>query len=440
MSASLPIWVMEPISEVKRTAVAEKLKLLRAPSSDTQAGDLAAVKRRLREVREYAASHLDELLNELVDVLPDRYPQLKIVTAATAREAVDYVSRVAAGNYVFINNSAVVRRELKPHLLAQGLRVVNSYKQEFDARQQGVADYWDLPRLLDRNLQYEFEVSKRTVGLPPGDDEVREYVALLGVNAVSAADGTVFFLQHFTNIYKDLQRARRVVLVIGLDKLAKDLEAAAFQTRCMGLFGAESMVLEVQPGASVKEPPVEPAELPPGLEGEGRELHVVILDNGRRDLLRSKFRELFLCIGCRACNQRCPVRHSFQVDWVWTPRNYLKQFLDGAIKSIDVCLHCESCRLACPLEIDIPHLMWEAKLDYVRKHGVSVSHMVLGRPELIAKAGSMAAPIANRGLKIKPLRMAMEMAVGVHREVRMPEFHRETFAAWFANRQKGGGR
>jgi len=430
---------MEPVPDSKRSAVAERFKLLKAPGPDVQAGDLAAVKRHLREVREYAADNLEGLEKELTRILPDRYPEVRTRFAATAGEAVEYIQGIAAGKVILTNNSAVVRRELKPQLQARGFTVWNSYRQEFEPTQKGINDYWDLPRLLDRNLSFDFEVSRRLSGLPPANGEVKECVALLGVNAVSAADGTVFFLQHFTNIYKDLERARQVVIVVGLDKLAKDAEDAFFQARCMGLFGAESMLFEVQPG--VPGPGGEPPVLEPSaaLAEKGRELHFLMLDNGRKSLLQSKFRELFLCIGCRACNQRCPIRHSFtEVDWVWTPRNYLKQFLDGAIRSIDVCLHCESCRLACPLEIDLPHLMWEAKLDHVRKHGVPLSHMVLGRSELMAKAGSMVAPLANYGMQIKPVRWAMEVAVGIHREVRMPPFHRETFAAWFAERRKGG--
>jgi L-lactate utilization protein LutB len=196
------------------------------------------------------------------------------------------------------------------------------------------------------------------------------------------------------------------------------------------------MLFEVQPGAnetSGKEPGGLPL-LPPGAE---RGLDHLILDNGRTGLLAGKFHDLFLCIGCRACNQRCPIRHSFaRAGHVWTPRNYLNQFMDGASKSIDGCLHCEGCRLVCPLEIDLPHLMWEAKLDYVVRHGVSFGHKILGRPELIARAGSMAAPLANAALRLRILRRAMEVVPGIHRDVRMPAFHRETFAAWFAGVQK----
>jgi len=50
-----------------------------------------------------------------------------------------------------------------------------------------------------------------------------------GVNAVSADDGTIIFLEHFSNILKDIRQAGKVVLVIGLDKIVPTRADAVFQ-------------------------------------------------------------------------------------------------------------------------------------------------------------------------------------------------------------------
>ena len=437
MKGGPPILIMEPAPLPRLCATAEKLKQI-GGLLPGQGEDLAEVKRRLREIREQAAESVDRLVEELSRTLATFYPGIKVKLAGDSREAVEYVTSVSGGSWVATNHSAVISRELRPGLEANGVKLVNSYFCEFQTKERGIADYWDLPRLTEKNLGFGFEVTRRLTGfLPRNGHQTSEYTALLGVNSVSASDGSVFFLQHFTNIYRDLEAARKVILVVGLDKIVGTAEEAAFQARCMGLFGAESMLFEVQPGAAPALPAERP-EFPPSPSGRERELHVIILDNGRRELAKGKFRELFVCIGCRACNQRCPIRHSFTVNWVWTPRNYLKQFLDRAVRTIDVCLHCEGCRLSCPLEIDLPHLMWEAKLDYVKKHGVPFSHMILGRPELVAKAGSTAAPLSNLALRLRPVRLAMEFTAGIHRRVRMPEFAKETFAEWFSKAQQRG--
>ena len=159
-----------------------------------------------------------------------------------------------------------------------------------------------------------------------------------------------------------------------------------------------------------------------------RELHLIILDNGRTELLQGAFRDLFLCIGCQACNKHCPIRHSFtNINYIWTPRNYLNEFIYGNSSSVDICLHCKACRMECPLDIDLPYLVWLAKRDHITRQGTSFKHKILGRPELLARLGTALAPIANWMMEQKLVRIAMEVLTGVDRRAKLPKFHSKTF-------------
>jgi L-lactate utilization protein LutB len=356
---------------------------------------------------------------------------VSIKTAVNGAQALEYITGISEGiRTVSVNNSSVVDRELKPLLVSNGFTVNNSYFTEFDIKEKTIRDYWDIPALLEKDLAGSFDISVRMEGLArPAGTEVRRYLSVLGVNAASADDGTVFFLQHFSNIFTDLMEAEKVVLIIGLDKIFCSRDDAALVTRCMGTLGMESWLLGIQPRAS------EPAILAqaPLSGSKRRELHVVILDNGRTGLLNTKFNDLLLCIGCRACNRHCPIRHSFaDVDHVWSPKNYLKDFLDKRVDSVDKCIHCEACRLDCPLDIDVPGLMWQAKLDHIGKHGISFYHRILGRPETLARVGTPLAPVANWMVNVRPFRVLMEFAAGIDRNARLPMFHRETFRKWFS--------
>ena len=124
-----------------------------------------------------------------------------------------------------------VTQELKPGLISNGFTVIDSFLDEYDAEGKERLAYWELPHLLDKNLMGTFDVSIKMAGVDSsGTNETKKYLAVLGVNAVSAEDGTVFFMQHFHNIYNDLRQARKIFLVVGLDKIAKNREDAAFQT------------------------------------------------------------------------------------------------------------------------------------------------------------------------------------------------------------------
>ena len=433
MDKDLPIWILEPELAEKRDLSARKL---------FEGGQKAAlipetlriddIKQQLREIREYAHSNINSLAEELKTNLSQKYPQVSVISASDNIEAVRYITEISDGiNTASINNSSIVTQELKPELVANGFTVINSYLNEFDVKERKILDYWDLPHLFDKNLMGTFDVSIKMAGIDrPSVAETKKYLAVLGVNAISAEDNTVFFLQHYSNIHKDLSQAEKIILVVGLDKIVKNRQDAAFQTKCMGIFGMESVLLGIQPKPSGT-PSIAELELPAA--DKERELHIIILDNGRTNLLRGKFSDLFLCIGCRACNKHCPIQHSFtNVDYIWTPRSYLNQFLYGTSRSIDICLHCEACRIECPVDIDLPHLMWEAKIDYISEYGRPFYHKILGRPELLAKLGTPFAPLANRLMGIKLTRIPMEIMTGIDRKTTLPKFHSQTFRKWFS--------
>jgi L-lactate dehydrogenase complex protein LldF len=429
MSKDLPIWIMEPEQTEKRDVAARRLfeggqKTAHIPETVS----IDELKEQLKGVRQYARDNVTSLVEELQSTLSEKYPNVKVKSAADYIEAVTYITGIADGaSTVSTNNSSSVTQELKPKLIENGFTVINSYINEFEVQEKRIRDYWDLPQLLDKNLRGTFDTRTKLAGLP--NIETKKYLAILGVNAVSAEDGTVFFLEHFSNIEKDLRQASKVILVVGLDKIVKTRQEAAFQTQCMGIFGMESVLLGIGPKPS-ELPAIDELNLPPG--DKERELHLIILDNGRTRLLEGKFQDLFLCIGCRACNKHCPIRHSFtDVDYIWTPKNYLTQFLYGTSRSIDVCLHCEACHIECPVDIDLPYLMWQAKLDYVAQHGTSFYHKMLGAPELLGKLGTTFAPIANWVMGQRIIRTPMEFIIGIDRKTKLPTFYHDTFRKRF---------
>ncbi|HVX17734.1 MAG TPA: lactate utilization protein B [Acidimicrobiales bacterium] len=96
------------------------------------------------------------------------------------------------------------------------------------------------------------------------------------------------------------------------------------------------------------------------------ELHVVILDNGRSDLLGTEFEEMLNCIRCGACLNVCPVYrqvggHAY--GWVYsgpmgavlTP--LLAGTTPGAAEVADASTLCGACMDACPVEIPLQDLL-----------------------------------------------------------------------------------
>ncbi len=419
------IFVLEPTAEESQRRAAGTL--IRKESRP----DLESLKAHLKEIRQYSRDHQAPLLEQLNESLK-HHPRLKLVSFPDVKQAVAYIKQIADGmELVSVNKSSVVINELRPELQASGFQVYVRYFTEFKDFDKKVQDYWDLPDLHQKGLVETFGVSQK-LSLA-GSAETRDYLAILGVNAISAEDGSIFFLQHLSNISKDLRQARKVVLVITPEKVVADRQAALFQTRCMGIFGLESILLDLGP----KEIGQYDFEALPVVPGD-RELHVLILDNGRSTLLADGYRELLLCLDCRACARQCPIGlHVGHQGWVWSPKNYLFGFLQGWIPSTEACLHCTRCKEECPLEIDIPSLMWRSQFEHYAQRGRSWRKRLLDNPELLAKVGSWAAPLSNWVKDNRIFRLVMEAVPGIHRRARLPTFHRQTLKEWIKESGRG---
>ena len=105
----------------------------------------------------------------------------------------------------------------------------------------------------------------------------------------------------------------------------------------------------------------------PGQPSGPDEMHVVFLDNGRSDILASKYRDILRCIRCGACQNVCPVYrqasgHGYRAVYggpigaVLSPLLAGENFPDYADLPKASSL-CGACREVCPVDIPIPDLL-----------------------------------------------------------------------------------
>ncbi len=105
------------------------------------------------------------------------------------------------------------------------------------------------------------------------------------------------------------------------------------------------------------------------------EMHVVILDNGRSNLLRGRYREMLACIRCGACLNVCPVYrksggaaygpvYSGPMGAVLLP---LLVGLDEAPSLPHASSLCGACTDACPVKIPLHELLLDLRRDLVEE-------------------------------------------------------------------------
>ena len=136
------------------------------------------------------------------------------------------------------------------------------------------------------------------------------------------------------------------------------------------------------------------------------EYHVIILDNGRTNMLAGQFREMLRCIRCGACMNHCPVYaavggHTY--GWVYP--GPMGSVLTPSIVGIENAQHlpnastfCGRCEEVCPVRIPLPKLLRYWRDKEFEKHlspaavryGLGVWGYLAKRPKLYAVAMSLA--------------------------------------------------
>jgi Fe-S oxidoreductase len=150
-----------------------------------------------------------------------------------------------------------------------------------------------------------------------------------------------------------------------------------------------------------------------------------------------------ICNGCRRCLPLCP---SFKVMF---DRLDVEE-VDGDIdrlpqrnlhEVVDLCYQCKLCYNHCPYTpphrwaVDFPRLMLRARASTARQQGVKLQDRVLGNTELVGTLGRLTAPLSNWMNEFSVHRAFMQWVVGIHKDRRLPRFHRQTFSRWFRSRR-----
>lgn len=110
------------------------------------------------------------------------------------------------------------------------------------------------------------------------------------------------------------------------------------------------------------------------------EFHVVLLDNGRSDVLGGDYQEILRCIRCGACLNHCPVYTSVgghAYGWVYPGPmgSVLTPILVGKQNAPDLPNACTlngRCKTVCPVKIPLPELLRKHRSDLVTMGSIGI--------------------------------------------------------------------
>ena len=128
------------------------------------------------------------------------------------------------------------------------------------------------------------------------------------------------------------------------------------------------------------------------------EYHVVILDNGRSNVLGTEFQDMLRCIRCGACLNHCPVYQAVGGHaYGWVYPGPIGSVVTPALIGIEKAKHlpnastfCGRCEEVCPMRIPLPRLLRHWREQEFEKHltpaavrsGLSLWAFAAKRPKL----------------------------------------------------------
>ena len=293
-----------------------------------------------------------------------------MVRAKTGLEKSGYGSRPAGSVVLGLNDaleSAGVRpveTDLGEYILQlAGEHPVHIVAPAIEKTAQDVAEL--LGQVEGRDVPADLESLTRAARRQLREAFVTAEVGITGANFGVCETGSVCLVTNEGNARLVSSLPRVHVAVMGMERLVGTLADLAV---CLKLLARSSTGQKLSTYTTLVTGPRRAGE-PDGPE----ELHVVILDNGRSDLVGGRYKEMLACIRCGACLNVCPVYrktggaaygpvYSGPMGAVLAP---LLAGLEQAPALPHASSLCGACTDACPVKIPLHELLLELRADLV---------------------------------------------------------------------------
>ena len=189
------------------------------------------------------------------------------------------------------------------------------------------------------------------------DRFIKADVGITGANFLVAETGTTIIVTNEGNGDLTQTLPRVHVVIASIEKIVPTLED---MSQIMRVLARSATGQEMSVYTTLSSGPRRKGD-PDGPD----EFHVVLLDNGRSDMLGTEFQDMLRCIRCGACMNHCPVYHAIgghAYGWVYpgpmgsvlTPQ-FIGVEKGGQLPNAST--FCGRCEEVCPMRIPLPKLM-----------------------------------------------------------------------------------
>jgi L-lactate dehydrogenase complex protein LldF len=228
-------------------------------------------------------------------------------------------------------------------------------------------------------------------------------VGLTGANMLVAETGSIAVVTNEGNADLTMGLPRVHIALASIEKIVPTLEDASTVLRVLArsATGQEMSVYTTFATGPKRHGDLDGPE----------EFHVVLLDNGRSDLLGTEFQDILRCIRCGSCINHCPVYSTVGGHaYGWVYPGPMGSVLTPALIGVDDARHlpnastlCGKCETVCPMRIPLPRMLRSWRATQVEKnlqaassrYGLGVWAFMAKRPRLYRMLSAWAARALN---------------------------------------------
>jgi len=355
------------------------------PMGKKQFTDVHLARERAKNIKWRAIEKLDEHLLQFETNLTKRGG--KVIWAENAQQAVEEVLKIckAKNCKTIVKSKSMVTEEihLNHHLEEHGIESVETDLGEYIQQLDGEPPYHivtpamhksreDIAKLFYEKLHVAPNLSAEQLTLVARDvlrdKYVQAEVGITGANFILADVGGVAVSENEGNARLSNAFPKTHIVITGIEKVIPSMNDLALFWPLLATYGTGQWITSYN---TIISGPRQPGE-PDGPE----EMYVILLDNGRTNILANeRTRESLYCIRCGACLNACPVYkniggHAYETTYsgpigaVITPQ--LKDLGEWKHLSYASSL-CGNCTEVCAVKINLHEILLENRHDAVEK-------------------------------------------------------------------------
>ena len=341
-----------------------------------------ALRERAHEIRTRTMADLERHVDAFARAVEERGGHVhRATTAVEARETVVEICRAAGARRAAKSKSMATEEiGLNPALEEAGIEVVETDLGEYILQLGGEHPVHIVAPAIEKTAAEVAELFSRVEGAPVSDDlaeltatarrRLREVfltaeVGITGANFGVAETGSICLVSNEGNARLVSSLPRVHVAVMGMERVVPTLDEVAV---LLQLLARSATGQKLTSYTTLVTGPRRAGE-----KDGPEELHVVIVDNGRTDILGGPYREMLNCIRCGACINVCPVYRkaggaaygpvlSGPMGAVYGP---LLAGLEQAPDLPHASSLCGACTAACPVKIPLHELLLDLRRDGV---------------------------------------------------------------------------